>query len=839
VEQNQKKSQWYTWRNAMLLAFVLAYSVSFSQTEIGGLLSRYPLDNHLRDTRRDGQSAISSSELVRSTDRFGNSCGAVRLNGKDQQISIPNFWVGNSFTVSGWFKPEKRSQNELELMLLSQASEGADQSASLLNVKYVQSFYDASSRIYFSGSQNAEDKNYQSHRLEIDQWCFFAMTFDGEWAYAYLNGKLIGQMLILKSLRSNNQPLLVGRDAIMPKFYQGSVDDIRFYDRALLPGEINNLFTDNSEKNATDLFKMKVSEDLKVSSDKGKCSAMLKFFPPVVSLNCGGYEVKQVSGIPSGSLFNVGKTYNRFQATADDGRIITETFTVEVVDAQNPDLQCPADVYIKAPLAAKVMPVRYPGVIATDNCGIKSVEKIKGLASGAYFPIGTTEIKYQVADSAGNLSDCSFKVVVEQDAPAAPVVAEKNEEKAVPAPTQLTVTKAEEKPIPPVVAKPEVAPTRTTESTDRRDVPKDTAINRPSEILQEIKKTAQVLVKPAEPVAQPVKPSPGVVVTEVKPKANQVEVFGDGTPSKSKIVFPSDMTKPSEPGKCGATVTYKAPKSENGKEITVQQSKGKASGSFFPVGVTENAFYAIQQSGSTEYFFNVVVTDNELPVMKKCPADTVVKLPYGRRGVNFYYDEPLVTDNCKTDTLRVVTGSKSGCFLPLGVHPFLLEARDASGNATQCGFEVVVMEDAVPSVVTAPQKLSKHLNLGTDSINYEHKVDVNNCFLTILIYDDGEEDNDSVSIIFNGAVIVNRDMIRIKENGAIKRELVLGSSMQNYLVAKAWNTGRYGSNTLRIDVYEGHIENEKKELKSKKPIISKILHSRPGIAGGVLLNCTQ
>ncbi|MBK7149708.1 MAG: HYR domain-containing protein [Bacteroidetes bacterium] len=729
----------------------------------------------------------------------------------------------------------------MELILVSQASDGTEPTASLLNIKYVQSFYDATSRIYFSVSQNTEDKNYQSHRLEFDQWCHLAFTFDGEWAYAYLNGKLIGQMLILKSLRSNNQPLLLGRDAVMPKFYQGAMDDVRFYDRALLPGEINTLYTDNTAKQGAEVFKMKVSDDLKVSSDKGKCSATLKFFPPVVTLSCGGYEVKQVSGIPSGSLFNVGKTYNRFQATADDGRIITETFTVEVVDAQNPDLQCPADVYVQAPAAAKVMPVRYPGVVATDNCVVKSVEKVKGLASGAYFPIGTTEIRYQVSDSAGNRSDCGFKVVVTQEAPPAPAPVEQAETKPVTVQAPAPATQVTEKPTPtplptPVVVKNDPAPTA---KSDKKDtVVQRTSSNAP-DVLNKNVTPATTVIKSTEPSVSAVKTQPGVVVSEVKPKPNQVEVFGDGVPTKSKIVFPSDMTKPSEPGKCGATVTYKAPKSENGKEITVQQSKGKTSGSFFPVGVTENAFYAIQQSGSTEYFFNVVVTDNELPVIRNCPRDTVVKLPYGRRGVNFYYDKPIISDNCKADTLSVITGSVSGCFLPLGVHPFLLEARDASGNATQCGFEVVVMEDAVPSIVTAPQKLSKHLNLGTDSINYEHKVDVNNCFLTILIYDDGEEDNDSVSIIFNGSVIVNRDMIRLKENGAIKRELVLGSSMQNYLIAKAWNTGRYGSNTLRIDVYEGLIENEKKDLKNKKPVISKILHSRPGIAGGVLLNCKQ
>lgn len=864
----------------LLFLLIVAFNLS-AQAPERGLVAHFTFDDHIRDNRNN-LNVTYTTKPQRTADRFGNSCGAIRLDGKDQSISIDSFWPGSTFSVCVWYKPEKTNRNEAELLLLSQAAAGDESSGSLLNVKYAQSFFDASSRVHFSTSQNFDDRTYQSHRTEFGQWNFFALACDGDWAYAYLNGKLIGQIMITKSVKNNGQPLMIGRDAIVPRFFQGSLDDLRLYDRALLPAEVSAVYSDNSSGKSSDNFTIKTSENLKVSNDKGKCYAALKFFPPTVNLSCGGYEIKQVSGIPSGSLFNVGKTYNRFQATDENGRIVTATFEVEVVDAEDPELKCPADVYIKAPAGARVMPVRYPGVIAGDNCGIRSIEKTKGLASGAYFPIGTTEIRYQASDSAGNMSECAFKVIVETEQPVVSppaAVNAQNEEVVKP-------VAASQPPKTDSLAEPASRPEKTPAAVDAVKQPAATADSKTvSGQVKQANTTANNAIPPKAKIdssasaalpakeANPVKPAPaatqkeqpsaiplpasslsktepappssakataGVTVSDVKPKTtSKVEVFGDGSAPKGKIIFPSDMTKPSEPGKCGAVVTYKAPKTENGREVAVQQSAGKPSGSFFPVGVTENSFYTADQSGATEYFFNVVVTDNEPPVLKKCPTDTVVKVPYGRRGVTFNYELPVIKDNCKSDTIKVVKGSKPGCFLPLGVHPFILEVSDASGNQTQCGFEVVVMEDAEPSVVNAPKQLAKHLNLGADSINYEHNVAVNNCFLTILIYDDGEEDNDSVSIIFNGSVIVNRDMIRLKENGAIKRELVLGSNMQNYLVAKAWNTGRYGSNTLRIDVYEGAIENDKRDLKNKKPVISKILHSRPGIAGGVLLNCRQ
>jgi hypothetical protein len=127
--------------------------------------------------------------------------------------------------------------------------------------------------------------------------------------------------------------------------------------------------------------------------------------------------------------------------------------------------------------------------------------------------------------------------------------------------------------------------------------------------------------------------------------------------------------------------------------------------------------------------------------------------------------------------------------------------------------------------------------MGSDSINYEHKAELKDCMVTIYMFDDGEEDNDTVSIVYNNQILVNREMIRVRENGMLKRFVTLTSGVENFIAAKAWNTGRFGLNTLKIEVYEGYIENDKRDLRGKKPILTKVLHSRPGTAGGMILKC--
>ena len=57
-------------------------------------------------------------------------------------------------------------------------------------------------------------------------------------------------------------------------------------------------------------------------------------------------------------------------------------------------------------------------VTATDNCdGALTPTLTAGLASGATFPVGTTDVSYTVADAVGNGNNCTFSVTIEDNTP--------------------------------------------------------------------------------------------------------------------------------------------------------------------------------------------------------------------------------------------------------------------------------------------------------------------------------------------------------------------------------------------------------------------------------------
>ncbi|MBL0121153.1 MAG: hypothetical protein IPP89_19890 [Saprospiraceae bacterium] len=44
------------------------------------------------------------------------------------------------------------------------------------------------------------------------------------------------------------------------------------------------------------------------------------------------------------------------------------------------------------------------------------------------------------------------------------------------------------------------------------------------------------------------------------------------------------------------------------------------------------------------------------------------------------------------------------------------------------------------------------LKVGNDNVHYEHEVTFNTCTITAVLYDDAEEDNDTIFLYYNNAM---------------------------------------------------------------------------------------
>ena len=97
-------------------------------------------------------------------------------------------------------------------------------------------------------------------------------------------------------------------------------------------------------------------------------------------------------------------------ATDDAGNTSTCSITVEVIDDENPEITCPADITIGTDAGVCQTAVTVPAIAVSDECGILSiVNDYTGTSdASATYLIGTTTIVWTVTDIHGNFSEGLF-----------------------------------------------------------------------------------------------------------------------------------------------------------------------------------------------------------------------------------------------------------------------------------------------------------------------------------------------------------------------------------------------------------------------------------------------
>lgn len=145
-----------------------------------------------------------------------------------------------------------------------------------------------------------------------------------------------------------------------------------------------------------------------VPAAQGQCAADVTFNATATD-NCPGVNSPTCTP-PSGSSFPKGTTTVTCSTTDAAGNTGSCTFTVTVVDEQDPVVTCPANISLVAPAGQCAANATYTAT-ATDNCpGVGAPTCVP--ASGSSFPVGTTTVTCSATDAAGNEGSCSFTVTV-------------------------------------------------------------------------------------------------------------------------------------------------------------------------------------------------------------------------------------------------------------------------------------------------------------------------------------------------------------------------------------------------------------------------------------------
>jgi hypothetical protein len=294
---------------------------------------------------------------------------------------------------------------------------------------------------------------------------------------------------------------------------------------------------------------------------------------------------------------------------------------------------------------------------------------------------------------------------------------------------------------------------------------------------------------------------------------------------------PQNINIKTDEGKCGAIVNYNLPLIDpKCSGASIKQLEGEKSGDFFELGSHQLVFEATSNTGYVKTCYSKIeIKDFEKPLIRMKP-DTLIKIKDISIKPIFNYDTPYVSDNCLVKNIVQIKGLKSGVEYPFERTLNEFEVTDFAGNKAIGRQNVTFILDTAKII---PDEKEHML---TDTVKVAHNLKFKNEYLTLVMYDDSQQDNDTVSIFYNGLEIVYKSLITTKNNGSIVRVIKLNPNQKNEFVVKAWNTGKYSPNTLRIDFYEGDYSTTPQTLLYKKPSNVKIAHSLPGLACGITIN---
>lgn len=152
-----------------------------------------------------------------------------------------------------------------------------------------------------------------------------------------------------------------------------------------------------------------------ISPNANSCDATVTWISPTATDNCSA--VTYSSSHTSGATFSLGTTTVTVTATDADGNNRTVSFDVTVTDVIAPTISnVPANITVANDAGSCDAIVNYTLPTVSDNCTGATISASQ--ASGSVFPLGTTTVTLTATDAAGNTTNASFDITVEdQEAP--------------------------------------------------------------------------------------------------------------------------------------------------------------------------------------------------------------------------------------------------------------------------------------------------------------------------------------------------------------------------------------------------------------------------------------
>lgn len=203
----------------------------------------WPLDNFSNGTTPDVV-GNADGQLNGNVSAVSSPSGGAQFDGDDDYIACSDVLdFTDSFTLSAIVDPSGKQGSYTRIISREQSGQGNRQ----YNMIFDKSGRRPRSAVDTTNQNSVIVEGNSSHEIDQGGPYHLAVTFDSTDALRlYLNGQEIDSESVSAPMVSKQSELYFGTIAHTPgdRLYDGQIDDIRIYDRALSAGEISGLNSD-------------------------------------------------------------------------------------------------------------------------------------------------------------------------------------------------------------------------------------------------------------------------------------------------------------------------------------------------------------------------------------------------------------------------------------------------------------------------------------------------------------------------------------------------------------------------------------------------------------------
>jgi len=222
-----------------------------------GLVAHYPFNGNANDESGNGNHGVVNGATI-TTDRHGNANSAYSFDGVDDYINLGNSaglrFGGTKISTSAWININSIPPDNQGTILGQRDTGSPAKNNWQFHVSGTSVSAPLQSKLSFTtwelghaAADPAIETVYSDILIPVQQWAHVVATYDGVNIRLYINGVLRITEPATAAIDTLDVPTLIGRFSLQdPKAFNGKIDEVRIYNRALSAAEVLSLY--NTEK---------------------------------------------------------------------------------------------------------------------------------------------------------------------------------------------------------------------------------------------------------------------------------------------------------------------------------------------------------------------------------------------------------------------------------------------------------------------------------------------------------------------------------------------------------------------------------------------------------------